>query len=268
MCWPFNPYWCIAAAESLVHLSSVLVNTVAFHFLTPAPNVYNNSPTSDPLVPCIEPDADSNTRICPGNGLLEDMDFGSADLNTSKVFAWNREVSIAFTFAATQVNQVNLFIYNIPSSGVGLPPAELYWSDTNAALPETLLSHVIVGNQDLSQDDRTPQNVSLVVTGDQPQSNYRYLRVRFTFPAETSLIDWILLSEVHFCEEAGVCVCVCVCVCTHARRVCVCVCTRARRVCVCVCVRACVHACVHACVCGWVRLLNLSTTFLITCKML
>ena len=137
MCWPFNPYWCIAAAESLVHLSSVLVNTVAFHFLTPAPNVYNNSPTSDPLVPCIEPDADSNPRICPGNGLLEDMDFGSADLNTSKVFAWNREVSIAFTFAATQVNQVNLFFYNIPSSGVGLPPAELYWSDTNAALPTT-----------------------------------------------------------------------------------------------------------------------------------
>ena len=203
MCWPHNPYWCIAAAESLVYLSSVLVNTVAFHFLTPAPNVYNNSPTSDPLVACIEPGADSNTRICPGNGLLEDMDLGSADLNTSKVFAWNGEVSIAFTFAATQVSQVNLFFYNIPSSGVGLPPAELYWSDGNPTLPEIPLSHVIVGNQDLSQGDRTLRNVSLVVTTDQAQSNYRYFRVRFTFP-ETGLIDWILLSEVQLCEEAGV----------------------------------------------------------------
>ena len=184
---------------------------MAFHFLTPAPNVYNNSPTSDPLVACIEPDADSNTRICPGNGLLEDMDVGSADLNTSKVFAWNREVSIAFTFPVTQVNQMNLFFYNIPSRGVGLPPAELYWSDTNPTLPENLLSHVIVGNQDLSQDDRTPRNVSLVVTTNQPQSNYRYLRVRFTFPAETSLIEWILLSEVQLCEGAGVYACMRVC---------------------------------------------------------
>ena len=194
----------LTAAESHVYTPSVSVNTVAFHFLTPPPNAYNNSPTSDPLVQCIEPDGNSNTRICPGNGLLEDMDFGSADLDTSKVFAWNREVSIAFTFTATQVNQVNLFFYNIPSSGVGLPPAEFYWSDTDPQLPGNRLSHVIVGNQDLSQNDRTLRNVSLVVTGDQPQNNYRYFRVRFTFPAETSLIDWILLSEVHFCEEAGV----------------------------------------------------------------
>ena len=180
------------------HLSPV--SDFSQHVFRPPPTAYNNSPI--PIVDCV--DGVSNTRICQGNGLLGDTDLGSADLNTSKVFAWNTEVSIAFTFTATQVNQVDLFFYNIPSSGVGLSPVELYWSDTNAILPENLLSHVIVGNQDLSQNDRTLRNVSLVVTGDQPQNNYRYFRVRFTFPAETSLIDWILLSEVHFCEEAGV----------------------------------------------------------------
>ena len=193
----------------LIHLYVFLlspVSDVAQVIFTPRPTAYNNSCTSDPLVPCIP--GSNNGLNCLGNGLLEDMDVGSADLNTSKVFAWNREVSIAFTFAATQVNQVNLFFYNIPSSGVGLPPAELYWSNSNPTLPGNLLSHVIVGNQDLSQDDSTPRNVSLVVTGDQPQSNYRYLRVRFTFPAETSLLDWILLSEVQLCGAAGVCVCV------------------------------------------------------------
>ena len=141
----------------LIHLYVFLlspVSDVSQLILTPRPTAYNNSPTSDPLVLCIP--SGNNDLSCPGNGLLEDMDVGSADLNTSKVFAWNREVSIAFTFAATQVNQMNLFFYNIPSSGVGLPPAELYWSDTNPTLPENLLSHVIVGNQDLSQDDRTP----------------------------------------------------------------------------------------------------------------
>ena len=137
------------------------------------------------------------------------MDTGSADLDTSKVFAWNREVSIAFTFATTKVNRVNLFFYNIPSSGIGLPPAELYWGITDALFPENFLSHVIVGNQDLSHDDRTPRNISLVVTTDQNSTqipDYRHFGIRFTF-RETSLIDWILLSEVQLCREAGVCTC-------------------------------------------------------------
>jgi len=99
---------------------------------------------------------------------------------------------------------VNLFFYNIPSSGIGLPPAELFWSDNDPINPVRPLSHVIVGNQDLSQDDRTLRNVSLVVTTDQDSiPDYRYFRIRFTFPAETSLIDWILLSEVQLCGEAG-----------------------------------------------------------------
>ena len=184
-------------------LSPVSLSILA---LTPPPIAYNNSPTSDPRVQCV--DVGPNTHICPGNGLLEDNDIGSADLDTSKVFAWDREVSIAFTFAPTKVNHVNLFFYNIPSSGIGLPPAELYWGITDAFFPENFLSHVIVGNQDLSQDDRTPRNVSLVVTTDQNNTqipDYRHFGIRFTFP-ETSLIDWILLSEVQLCRDAGVCI--------------------------------------------------------------
>ena len=122
-----------------------------------------------------------------------------------------KSCSIAFTFAQTKVNRINLFFYNIPPSGIGLPPAELYWGNTDAFFPENFLSHVIVGNQNLSQDDRTPRNVSLVVTTDQNNSqitDYRHFGICFTFP-ETSLIDWILLSEVQLCREAGV-LCVCV----------------------------------------------------------
>ena len=103
------------------------------------------------------------------------------------------------------MRQVNLFFYNIPSSGIGLPPAELFWSDANAVSPEIPLSHVIVGNQDLGQDDTTLRNVSLVVTTYQ-DADYRFFRIHFTFPAEASLIDWVLLSEVQLCGEAGLCV--------------------------------------------------------------
>ena len=140
--------------------------------------------------------------------MLIDSDTASAELNISKVFAWDSEVSIAFTTSvATKVRQVNLFFYNIPSSGIGLPPAEFFWSNTNHLNQDIPLSHVIISNQDLSQDDSTLRNVSLVVTTDQDSiPYYRYFCIHFTFPAETILIDWILLSEVQLCGEAGMCV--------------------------------------------------------------
>ena len=164
--------------------------------------MYNNSPTTGPG--CFP---DLGSLSCPGDIILSDSDTGSTEFNTSKVFAWDREVSIAVSLSLTKVRKVNLFFYNIPSSGIGLPPAELFWSDTNLFNPDIPLSHVIVGNQDLSQDDRTLRNVSLVVTTDQDSiTDYRYFRIGFTFPAETSLIDWILLSEVQLCGEAGTCV--------------------------------------------------------------
>ena len=170
----------------------------------PIPIAYNNSPTTGPN--CVE---DGGVTVtCPGGTLLVDGNTGSAEVDTSKVFAWNREVNIVLFFTSTKVRKVNLFFYNIPSSGIGLPPVELFWSSNNPINPVTPLSHVVVGNQDLSQDDTTLQNVSLVVTTDQDIiADYRYFRIRFTFPAETSLIDWILLSEVQLCGEAGMCLC-------------------------------------------------------------
>ena len=172
---------------------------------TPIPIAYNNSPTTDPG--CV---LSGGTLLCPDGVLLVDSDTGSAELNTSKVFAWDTEVNLVFTFPlseATKVRQVNLFFYNIPSSGIGLPPAELFWGSSSpfSQFIRYPLSHVIVGNQDLSQDDSTPRNVSLVVTTDQDSiPYYRYFCIHFTFPAETILIDWILLSEVQLCGEAGI----------------------------------------------------------------
>lgn len=119
---------------------------------------YNNSPTS-PGVSCVD---DSDGLTCRNYELLGDGDFGSADLDTSKVLAWNREINNVLERTQIRVNQVNLFFYNNPSSRVGLPPVELYWSSTSIfpQLPENFLSHVIFVNQDLSEDDRTLRNVS------------------------------------------------------------------------------------------------------------
>jgi len=167
-------------------------------YIIPIPIAYNNSPTADPL--CA---ANGNTLGCPANALLGDSDPGSLELNTGKVYAWDREVNIYFTIQPAKVRKVNLFFYNIPLSGIGLPPSELFCSNLTAYSGYSRLSHVILGNQDLSQNDRTLRNVSLVVTTDSIPS-CRFFRIRFTFTAETSLIDRILLSEVQLCAQTGV----------------------------------------------------------------
>ena len=139
--------------------------TVSAYSTNPFPIAYNNSPTTVPG--CVPGD---DTLSCPDGVLLLDNETGSAELDTCKVFAWDSEVDLVFTFprmSPTKVRQVNLFFYNIPSSGIGLPPAELFWSDVSPLNPNIPLSHAIVGNQDLSQDDSTLRNVSLVVTTDQ-----------------------------------------------------------------------------------------------------
>ena len=104
------------------------------------PTAYNNSPTN-PGAGCA---VDSSAITCRGFELLGDMDLGSADLDTSKVLAWNREINIVIERTqSTRVNQVNLFFYNIPSSGVGLPPVELYWSTMQKHLSSTSREPVV-----------------------------------------------------------------------------------------------------------------------------
>jgi len=90
------------------------------YFIT-LPTTYNNSPTAGPG--CL---LDRGSLSCPSGILLGYSDTGSAELDTSKVFAWDREVNIVFL----------------------LPPAELFWSDVNFLNPDIPLSHVIVDNQE------------------------------------------------------------------------------------------------------------------------
>ena len=146
---------------------------------------------------------------CQGNAgntpsLLVDGETGGLDLNASVVHAWNGDVSIAFTLvSAAEVRQVDLYFYNVPSQGIGLPSTEVFWSNTNRNVPANVLRHTVLDNEDLSQDDNGLRRVSLHVTtnlNDVP--DLTFLRIQFTMSAQTS-INWLLLSEVQLCTTEG-----------------------------------------------------------------
>ena len=146
---------------------------------------------------------------CQGNSgnspsLLVDGETGSLDLNVSVVHAWNGDVSIAFTLVdAAEVRQADLYFYNIPSQGIGLPSTEVYWSNTNRNVPANMLRHTVLDNEDLSQDDNGLRRVSLhVTTNSNDVPDFGFFRIQFTMSAQTS-INWLLLSEVNLCETEG-----------------------------------------------------------------
>ena len=144
----------------------------------------------------------------PGGGTnvpLVDGELGavmSSGVTSSMVHAWSRstgrvEITIEFDRAvlSSPIQHFNLFFYNIPSMGIGLPNIKLFGG---AATP---LPYFLTGNQDISQDDDGRRNVTLSLINVSPlvKPLVRVYRVEFDF--NDADIDWLILSEVILCNE-------------------------------------------------------------------
>ena len=121
----------------------------------------------------------------------------------SSTFAWNRDVTIIMGLSpAVRVTAVNLFFYNIPSMGIGLPhEIELNWGNMNLAFTPFRLGHAVLGNSDLSQEDNTTRNVTIAAIADDndDETDYTALSITFRF-SDANPIRWLILSEVEICN--------------------------------------------------------------------
>ena len=132
-----------------------------------------------------------------GDGVYEPTSL--TDL--SSTLAWNQYVNIAIGLnMPTIVRGVNLFFYNIPSIGVGLPhEIKLMWGE-KTVLVNNPLRYAVLGNSDLSQEDNTTRNITIVAIPDNIGDEYRAVSITFRF-SNTSHIRWLILSEVEICTE-------------------------------------------------------------------
>ena len=130
---------------------------------------------------------------------LTDNERGAQNFTPSDGLAWNRDVEMIIEITPTIVTGVNLFFYNVPSMGIGLPhEIELSWG-TNNLIANNRLERVVLGNQDLAQDDNGLKNVTIVATTS-GGSNYVSVGLRFRFSDKNS-IQWLLLTEIEICNE-------------------------------------------------------------------
>ena len=180
-------------------------------YTVPLPVVYQGTPTNDGDNCFQGSSASGPTITCTINQRLEDGDLDPADFETG-VHAWNETADIILTFSSVVVKHVNLFFYNAPQATggpVGLPSVDFAFSANDPSVSEMNaipLRHTVLGNQDLSQSDRSMgyQNVSVVVPFPLTEisQGYNFFRIRLLFP-ETDVVDWTLLSEIQAFGNTG-----------------------------------------------------------------
>ena len=133
-------------------------------------------------------------RCLNTNGKLVDGDIGpmnSISDNLGEFFAFSRYSvdgigRITFNFnISTSDSSAVIYFFNSPNDSIGLPMISLYDVGSQP------LSYVFDNNNDLRQNDSQLRNVTL---------NIKQLTstVLLDFIFNTSIVDWLLISEVKF----------------------------------------------------------------------
>ena len=143
---------------------------------------------------CIVIGSGVHLRCLNTNGKLVDGDIGqmySISDNLGEFFAFSRYSidgigRITFNFQPdTPVSRAVIYFFNSPNDSIGLPMISLYGVGTKP------LSYVFDNNNDLRQSDSQLKNVTLNI-----QQSTSTVQLDFIF--NSSIIDWLLISEVKF----------------------------------------------------------------------
>ena len=199
-----NRCTCLYNFHCILHFPALPLRQLS---LTPPPVVYDSGTTAS--TGCTA--ASGNRLVCTiDESVITNGDNGPVNQtlpDVSGVYAWNQDVTITLTLPdnmEARVTAINLFFYNNPSMGIGLPhEIELNWG-TGGLFAGNSLGHAVIGNQDLSEDDNMRRNVTIAALEDDPtdSDDFRSLGVTFRF-SDVSSIRWLLLSEIEICSSPG-----------------------------------------------------------------
>ena len=150
---------------------------------------------------CIVIGSGVRLRCLNANGKLVDGDIGpvnSISGNLGEFFAFSRHSvdgigRITFNFLpVTPVSRAVIYFFNSPNDSIGLPMISLYGVSSQP------LSYYFDNNDDLRQSDSQLRNVTLYI-----QELTDVVQLDFIF--NTSVIDWLLISEVKFYNGKLIC---------------------------------------------------------------
>ena len=177
---------------------SFLVSPAAY-LVTP-PTTYTPSPSSF-TTDCNRGDVDE-LRRCPGNARLTDGETNEEmDFDTDNFMGWNTSFDLEFDFGSPNyyITRVDIYYYNNPSKGYGLPDISTSMSDNGQRGFFTPVVSTFIDNSEVSQSDDEVQMLSLIVLT-KPTDTFRdqqHFRLQFMF-SSSYLATQTFISEMKF----------------------------------------------------------------------
>ena len=141
-----------------------------------------------------------NLARCPANARLTDGETNEGmDFDTDNFMGWNKSFDLEFDFGSPNfyITRVDIYYYNNPSQGYGLPDIRASMSPTGDGF--TPVVSTFIDNSEVSQSDDEVQMLSLIILT--PFSdlgfNQQALRLQFTF-SSSFLATQTFISEMKF----------------------------------------------------------------------
>lgn len=128
------------------------------------------------------------------------------DFDTDNFMGWNKSFYLEFNFGSPNyyITRVDIYYYNNPSQGYGLPDIRTRMSDTGHSRGFTPVVSTFIDNSEVSQSDDEVQMLSLIILT--PFSvfgfNQQAFRLEFTF-SSSYLATRTFISEMKFFDRTS-----------------------------------------------------------------
>ena len=119
--------------------------------------------------------------------------------DAANFMGWNNSFTLEFNFGtgAFTFSQVNIYFYNNPSAGYGLPAIRTSVSFSGTLVDDTPIEYSFIDNSEFSQTDDQVLVIPLIITTSPDLlSEYYFFRLQFNFTSYQ--INQTFLSELTF----------------------------------------------------------------------
>ena len=161
-------------------------------YYLPEPDVLFNGGT-------LETDCNTQTinklRLCPiPSRLADNVTEEGQEFNSNSFVRFRGDFELVFQFPDTHISLVDIYFYNNPKMGYGLPPVTEAGFSFNSLSSFNPIQVSFANNSHLSQSDDSVTVVSIVVSSDPFDSPYSLLRL--SFDNSSTQLSETCISEV------------------------------------------------------------------------
>ena len=122
------------------------------------------------------------------------------DFDSDNFMGWNKSFYLVFNFGSPNyyITRADIYYYNNPSQGYGLPDIRTHMSENGHSRGFTPVVSTFIDNSEVSQSDDEVQMLSLIVLTKPTEhfrGNQQYFRLHFMF-SSSYLATRTFISEV------------------------------------------------------------------------